>query len=102
MSQPGTLTWLAGHELRLGWRDWVSLFTAGGRPRARNATAALIVFAAFMPLFACWIVAGYADPDLSSDTVPLVGVTGTLLPSWSLLSQAMEAVTVPSTRARSI
>lgn len=54
MSRPASLAWLASHELRLGWRDWVSLITAGGRTRARSATIALIVFAVFMHIFAYW------------------------------------------------
>jgi ABC-2 type transport system permease protein len=88
------LVWLAGHELRLGWRDWVSLMTAGHRNRARTAAIALIVFGAFMHLFAYWIVAAYADASVASDTATLVGITGTLVLSWSLLlSQAMESVT---------
>jgi len=88
------MIWLAGHELRLGWRDWVSLMTAGHRNRARTVAVALIVFAAFMHVFAYWIVAGYADAAVASDTATLVGLTGTLLLSWSLLlSQAMESVT---------
>ena len=94
VSRPDTLTWLAGHELRLGWRDWLSLMTAGRRSRARNVAIALIVFAAFMHLFAYWMVAGYADASATSDTATLVGITGTLLLSWALLmSQAMESVT---------
>jgi ABC-2 type transport system permease protein len=94
MSQPASLTWLASHELRLGWRDWVSLVTAGGRTRARNATIALVVFAVFMHVFAYWTVASFADANLASDTAALVGLTGTLILSWSLLlSQAMESVT---------
>ena len=94
MSRPDTLVWLAGHELRLNWRDWVSLMTAGHRNRARTAAIALIVFAIFMHLFAYWIVAGYADASMASDTATLVGITGTLVLSWSLLlSQAMESVT---------
>lgn len=94
MSAPATLTWLAEHELRLGWRDWAALMTAGGRTRGRTATVALIVFAAFMHLFAYWIVAGYADIDLAADTATLIAITGTLVLSWSLLlSQAMESVT---------
>jgi ABC-2 type transport system permease protein len=88
------MVWLAGHELRLGWRDWVSLMTAGHRNRARTVAVALILFAAFMHVFAYWIVAGYADATVASDTVTLVGLTGTLVLSWSLLlSQAMESVT---------
>ena len=94
MSEPATLTWLAGHELRLGWRDWVSLMTAGRRSRARTVAIALIVFGAFMHLFAYWLVAGYADATVAADTATLVGITGTLVLSWALLlSQAMESVT---------
>lgn len=94
MSAPATLTWLAGHELRLGWRDWVALMTAGRRSRARTVAVALMIFGAFMHLFAYWIVAGYADAAVAADTATLVGITGTLLLSWSLLlSQAMESVT---------
>jgi ABC-2 type transport system permease protein len=94
VSRPDTLAWFAGHELRLGWRDWVSLMTAGWRSRARNVAIALIAFAAFMHVFAYWIVARYADANVASDTATLVGVTGTLILSWSLLlSQAMESVT---------
>jgi ABC-2 type transport system permease protein len=88
------MVWLAGHELRLGWRDWIALMTAGHRNRARTVAIALIVFAAFMHLFAYWIVAGYADATVAADTAMLVGLTGTLVLSWSLLlSQAMESVT---------
>jgi len=94
VNNPATLTWLAGHELKHGWRDWVSLMTAGRRNRARTVAIALVVFAAFMHLFAYWIVAGYADATVSADTATLVGITGTLVLSWSLLlSQAMESVT---------
>ena len=94
MSQPASLTWLASHEFRLGWRDWASLITAGGRTRARNAVIALMVFAAFMHVFAYWTVASYANANLASNTAALVGITGSLVLSWSLLlSQAMESVT---------
>ena len=94
MSRPDTLVWLAGHEFRLGWRDWAALMTAGHRNRARTVAVALTVFAVFMHVFAYWIVAGYADATVASDTATLVGVTGTLVLSWSLLlSQAMESVT---------
>jgi ABC-2 type transport system permease protein len=88
------LVWLAGHEFRLGWRDWAAMMTAGHRHRARTAAIALVVFTAFMHFFAYWVVAGYADATVASDTATLVGITGTLLLSWCLLlSQAMESVT---------
>src|ERR1035441_2638894 len=68
--------------------------TAARRNRARTVAIVLIVFAAFMHVFAYWIVAGYADANVASDTATLVGITGTLVLSWSLLlSQAMESVT---------
>jgi len=92
MSSAGSMTWLASHELRLGWRDWVSLMTAGRRTRARTVTIALIVFAAFMHLLAWSMVGRYAD--VAADKATLVVVTGCVLLSWSLLlSQAMESVT---------
>jgi ABC-2 type transport system permease protein len=94
VSQPTSLTWLASHEFRLGWRDWTSLITAGGRTRARTAAIALIIFVVFMHLFAFWTVASYANVNLATDTAALVGITGSLVLSWSLLlSQAMESVT---------
>ncbi|MGH6790699.1 MAG: permease [Pseudolabrys sp.] len=93
MSRPDTLVWLAGHEFRLGWRDWVSLMTAGRRTRTRTAAIALIVFAAVMQLVAYSMVARYADIGVYPDKATLVAVTGTMLLSWSLLlSQAMESV----------
>ena len=88
------MVWLASHELRLGWRDWVALMTAGHRRRARNVAIALIVFAGFMHLLAYSMVGRYAGAGIAPDTATLVVVTGTLLLSWSLLlSQAMELVT---------
>jgi ABC-2 type transport system permease protein len=92
VSGPGTLVWLASHELRLGWRDWVSLMTAGRRSRARNVTIGLIVFAGLMHLLAYSMVGRYAVATI--DKMTLVTVTGCILLSGSLLlSQAMESVT---------
>jgi ABC-2 type transport system permease protein len=92
VSQPATLTWLAGHELRLSWRDWVSLMTAGRRHRTRTVTIALILFAGLMHLIAWSMVGRYADA--APDKQTLVVVTGCIVLSWSLLlSQAMESVT---------
>ena len=92
MSRPGTLTWLASHELRLGWRDWLSLMTAGRRRRLRTVVIALTVFGLFMHLIAYGMVTRYADAQ--PDVPTLVTVSGLLLLSFSLLlSQAMESVT---------
>ncbi|HEY1310309.1 MAG TPA: permease, partial [Pseudolabrys sp.] len=85
---------MSAHEFRLGWRDWLSMMTAGRRKRARTVAIALIVFAAFMHLLAWSMVARYAEAGVMPDKATLVIVTGTILLSWSLLlSQAMESVT---------
>ncbi len=92
MSRTDTLSWLAAHELRLGWRDWLSLMTAGRRRRLRTVVIVLTLFGVFMHLVAYGMVARYAGarPDLAT----LVTLSGTLLLSFSLLlSQAMESVT---------
>ena len=92
MSRPGTVTWLAAHELRLGCRDWLSLMTAGRRRKLRTVFIAFAVFGVLMHLIAYPMVERYADaqPDLSTRVI----VSGILLLSFSLLlSQAMESVT---------
>ena len=94
MSQTASLAWLAAHEFRLGWRDWVAMMTAGHRRRLRNVAIALIIFAGFMHLLAYSMVGRYAHAGVVPDKATLVVVTGTMLLSWSLLlSQAMESVT---------
>jgi ABC-2 type transport system permease protein len=94
VSSPDTLAWFAGHELRLGWRDWLSMMTAGRRARIRSVTIGLLIFAVLMHLLAYSMVARYAGAGINPDKTTLVVVTATLLLSWSLLlSQAMESVT---------
>jgi ABC-2 type transport system permease protein len=94
MSEAGTLSWLAQHELRLSWRDWIALMTAGRRRRVHRVAIVLAVFAVVMHVFANWLVVRYADIGLTADVPTMVGLTGTLVVSMSLLlSQAMESVT---------
>jgi ABC-2 type transport system permease protein len=94
VSRPDTLVWLASHELRLGWRDWVAMMTAGNRGRMRNFAIALIVFAGFMHLLAYSMVGRYAGAGIAPNTATMIVVTGTMLLLWPLLlSQAIELVT---------
>ena len=94
MSRPGTLAWFARHELRLAWRDWLSMMTAGGRTRLRTVVIALLVVAVVMHLIAHGMVSRYAGLTIDPDETALVVVTGSALLSLSLmLSQAMESVT---------
>jgi ABC-2 type transport system permease protein len=94
VSQPATLAWLASHELRLSWRDWVAMMTVGHRQRMRTVVIALIVFFGFMHLLAYSLVRRYALAGLTPDKATLVVATGIMLLWFSpLLSQAMELVT---------
>jgi ABC-2 type transport system permease protein len=90
----GTLSWFASHELRLAWRDFLSMMTAGRRGRERVVAVALVVFVVFAHLLAWYFVARYVNVGTEPDKPALVVITGTVLLSWSLLmSQAMESVT---------
>jgi ABC-2 type transport system permease protein len=92
VSQPDTLLWLASHELRLGWREWLAKMT--GRRRARNLIIALIIFTAFMHLLSYSMVGRYAGARIGPDKATLVVASGIILLLWSLLlAQAMELVT---------
>jgi len=90
----GTLVWFANHELRLAWRDFLSMMTAGRRGRERVVAIALVVFIVFAHALAWYFVARYVNVGTEPDKPALVVITGTVLLSWSLLmSQAMESVT---------
>ena len=94
MSQAASLTFLAHHELRLAWRDWWSMLTAGKAHRVRVVSIALLAFALFMHLVAFSIVAKFAEIEPDADRATLVIITGCALLAWSLMmSQAMESVT---------
>jgi len=94
VSRPGTIAWFARHELRLAWRDWLAMMTAGGRTRARTLAVVLLVFATLMHLVAFSMVARFAAVGLDPDKTTLVVISGSALLSWLLiLSQAMESVT---------
>src|SRR5262249_41887679 len=90
----GSLTWFANHELRLAWRDWLGMMTAGRRGRERIVAIAVAIFLAFAHLFAWYFVGRYVNVGTEPDKPALVVITGGVLLSWSLLmSQAMESVT---------
>ncbi|HLY04937.1 MAG TPA: hypothetical protein VKR31_04245 [Rhizomicrobium sp.] len=89
-----TLAWFARHEIRLAWRDLVSMLTAGGRTRGRLAAIGVIVFVAVMHGIARLVAWGVPAPGLHPDPGTLIGVTCAMLLSGSaMLSQAMENVT---------
>ena len=94
MSAPASIAWIARHELRLAWRDWLAMMTAGGRTRVGTLAIVLLGVAVAMHAIAFSMVGRFAAPALDPDKTTLVVVTGSMLLSWSLmLSQAMESVT---------
>lgn len=94
MNHAASLAFFARHEMRLAWRDWVAMLTAGKPRRARIVVLALAAFALFMHLVAYSVVARFAEIAVDADRATLVVITGCALLAWSLLmSQAMESVT---------
>jgi ABC-2 type transport system permease protein len=89
-----TLAGFARHDIRLAWRDFLAMMTAGRRGRARNIVLALVVFAAFLHLPAWALVGSYASLTQDADLTSLIVIGATLSLSWLLmLSQAIESVT---------
>jgi len=93
VSAPGTIAWLARHELRLAWRDWRSMLTAGRRRHGRIIVAILAIFALFMHGVAfAMLPRQFAARAI--DKATLLVVTGCMVLSFSLLlSQSLESVT---------
>jgi ABC-2 type transport system permease protein len=87
------LTWFARHEIRLAWREWLAMMTAG-RLRKRRAVIGLIVFAVLLHLPAYAVIGRFADLKAPLDKSTLIVMTATILLAWALmLSQAIESVT---------
>jgi ABC-2 type transport system permease protein len=94
MSSAMALTWFARHELRLAWREWLAMMTAGRHGRKRAAIIGLIVLAAFMHLPAYAVIGRFASLQAPLDKSSLIVITATILLAWALmLSQAIESVT---------
>ena len=94
MSSAAALTWFARHEIRLAWREWLAMMTAGRRGRKRAAIIGLTVFAAVMHLPAYAVIGRFADLQAPLDKSTLIVITATIFLAWALmLSQAIESVT---------
>jgi ABC-2 type transport system permease protein len=89
-----TLTWFASHEIRLAWREWLAMMTAGRRGRTRAAIIGLIALAAFLHLPAYAVIGRFADLQAPLDKSSLIVISATIFLAWALmLSQAIESVT---------
>jgi ABC-2 type transport system permease protein len=94
MTRPGSFAWFARHELRLSWRDFLSMLTAGRREREPVVALIAFVFVCAMHGIALLVLARTGWETVQADLPTLIAVTATLLLSGSaMLSQAMENVT---------
>jgi ABC-2 type transport system permease protein len=88
------LPWLLRHELRLAWRDWLSMITAGRPARLWMVALSLAGFALLMHLPAYAVVGRFAALGSAADpAVRMIAGVSILLAFALILSQAMEAVT---------
>src|SRR6185437_12121628 len=79
------LTWFARHEIRLAWREWLAMMTAGRRFRKRTAIVGLMVVAAILHLPAYAVVGRFADLQPPLDKSTLIVITTTIFLAWALL-----------------
>jgi ABC-2 type transport system permease protein len=94
MTRVGSMTWLARHELRLAWRDWWFMMTAGRPRRAAIVVVAGLALIVLVHGLAYAILGPHAALGASSDKAVFAVLSGTAFLSWTLmLSQAMETVT---------
>jgi ABC-2 type transport system permease protein len=94
MTATTALSWVARHELRLTWREWLAMMTGGRRRRKRTAIIGLIVFGLIMHLPAWAVIGRYANLQTPLDKSSLIVITATIFLAWALmLSQAIESVT---------
>ncbi|HEY5047590.1 MAG TPA: hypothetical protein VII49_06185 [Rhizomicrobium sp.] len=94
MTGSASLGWFACHELRLAWRDMLSMMTAGRRDRERKIAIGAAIFAVFMHVVAVLVLGRYGTVSGNPGLPVLIAVTsGVLLSGSAMLSQAMESVT---------
>ncbi|MBU2580146.1 MAG: permease [Alphaproteobacteria bacterium] len=94
ISQAGTLSWFARHELRLAWRDWVQLMSGGRRLKDHAVLIGMALFAAGLHWLAYALLSPYFAAGAALDVGTLGMVTAAILLAFTMmLSQAMESVT---------
>lgn len=94
MTGPGSLAWMARHELTLSWRDFLTMMTAGRRSREMAAIIIALAAAALLHLLAWTLVSPAIGTGDRSDIDRWVTITAMLVLPFSLMmSQAMESVT---------
>ncbi len=75
----GSIGWFAGHELRLGWRDWIAMATGGHRTRGIILGVVLVAFALLFHGMAHVFIAPWAEQGITPDKQTLVLITGSAI-----------------------
>ena len=76
--EPG-LIWLAQHESRLAWRDWVARITAEGRRKLATVAVALILLGQILSVIGHFKIAHTTFPTLPPTTIDDVRNVGASL-----------------------
>ena len=94
MNAPGSITWMARHELTLSWRDFMAMMTAGRRSRETGAVIFTLVVAVVLHFLAWTLVSPTVGKAGQTDLDRWMTITAMLVLPFSLMtSQAMESVT---------
>ena len=80
MTSAAALAWFARHEIRLAWREWLAMMTAGRRFRTRSIVIGLVVFVAIMHLPAYAVIGRFADSQAPLDKPTLIVITACAVP----------------------
>lgn len=90
----GTIPWMAQHELRLAWRDFIAITTGGRKTRGIALAIFLVGFWLALHWLANTLLGRWISGGIMLDKATMVLVTGTGLLFWTvMLSQTMESVT---------
>ncbi|MFZ1814612.1 MAG: permease [Rhizobiaceae bacterium] len=94
MMQPAGVVSLARHEMRLSWRDFMAMMTAGRKSREK-AVVIFTVAGAIMLHAIAWVMTSGTPTHPSTDRMDLLVFVSALmvLPFSLMTSQAMESVT---------
>ena len=94
MTTAGSIPWMAQHELRLAWRDFIAMTTAGRKTRGVVLALFLLGFWAGLHWLADVLLGRWIAGGIEVDKATLVMITGSGLLFWTvMLSQTLESVT---------
>jgi ABC-2 type transport system permease protein len=89
-----SLVWLARHEFRLSWREWMAMMTGGKRTRLIGWILGGLLVYGFIIMIAWFAIKPWVDAGAIIDKQTLLVVSGMGMLFWAVtLSQALEAVT---------